>query len=175
MREIQNCLDYLGSLGKKNVTRDDLPPYMMDRTEADGRRKKEGEKGAQTAERCKSGDLESGARPAGAGGCQGACPRGKGNRAPVDCGISEKRGGVASRRCGGARDFKRIGGGGTDRNSSGERRSAPETLNGFYVDPNYPNFCHKWDKWDPFLYREKVWTFVERRNNRRIKSRIFAE
>ena len=62
VREIQNCLDYLGSLGKKNITREDLPPYMMDRTAADGRRKGEGEKSAQTAERCKSGDLESGAR-----------------------------------------------------------------------------------------------------------------
>ena len=62
VREIQNCLDYLGSLGKKNITREDLPPYMMDRTAADGRRKGEGEKSAQTAERCGGGGLESGAR-----------------------------------------------------------------------------------------------------------------
>ncbi len=62
VREIQNCLDYLGSLGKKNITREDLPPYMMDRTAADGRRKREGEKSAQTAERCGGGGLESGAR-----------------------------------------------------------------------------------------------------------------
>lgn len=137
VREIQNCLDYLGSLGKKNITREDLPPYMMDRTAADGRRKGEGEKKRTDGRAVRRRGLGERRTPAGAGGCQGACPRGKGNRAPVDCGISEKRGGVLLGDAG-ARDFKRIGGGGTDRNSSGERRSAPETLNGFMWIPITP-------------------------------------
>lgn len=111
VREIQNCLDYLGSLGKKNVTRDDLPPYMMDRTEADGRRKKEGEKGAQTAERCKSGDLESGARRQVLAAVKELAREGKGTgrRSIVEYLRRE-------REC--ARNVKWI-----------------------YVDPNYPNFA----------------------------------